>query len=276
MDHRLKKRIVVVSIFVASVILLYFLIHYFLTPRATCGDGILNQNEEEMDCGGVCSPCKKVDIAPLNVEKVSLVPSGKASSYDVAAVVNNPNQIFGSKSINYIIRLKGQDGEVLSERKGNGFILPGEKKYIIENNVESQADPVSVEFSILNSDWVEFNDYYQRPDLSIVNKNYKEISSGVDFSEAKGLLKNESSFDFDLIRLKIVLLDAGGEIIAVNSTEMRTVKSGEERDFRAMWPTRFPGAVQDMKVQADVNIFKSDTFLKRFYKDEKFQEYSSN
>jgi hypothetical protein len=273
MESRATKRFIIISILVFSLVVFYSLIRLFFATRETCTDGIKNQNEEDTDCGGRCSPCKKLDILPLSIEKVSLLPSGLASSYDVVARINNPNSIVGNKNFNYIIRLKSQSGEVLAERKSFGYILPGENKYIIENNIDSQIQPSSAELSILDSDWMEFNEHYERPQLMIVNKNYSEISSGVGFAEARGLLKNESPFDFDLIRIKIVLLDAGGEIVADNATEMRTVKSGEERDFRAVWPSRFPGEVRDMRVQADVNIFKSDTFIERFYKSEKFQEY---
>ena len=35
-------------------------------PAPTCDDGIKNQNEEEVDCGGTCLPCGKIMI--LNQE----------------------------------------------------------------------------------------------------------------------------------------------------------------------------------------------------------------
>ncbi len=37
-----------------------------LSPTPTCTDGILNQNEENVDCGGVCEPCKTCDDGILN------------------------------------------------------------------------------------------------------------------------------------------------------------------------------------------------------------------
>ncbi len=34
-------------------------------PTATCFDNILNQDEEEIDCGGVCEPCEQIVEEPM-------------------------------------------------------------------------------------------------------------------------------------------------------------------------------------------------------------------
>lgn len=109
--------------------------------------------------------------------------------------------------------------------------------------------------------------------MKIVNRSYDEVESGIGFSEATGLVKNESQFDFETIKIYIALKAASGEIIALHSTQMSSVRSGENRDFKVSWPSRFPGDVQNMDVQADVNVFKSESFSKRFFETERFQEY---
>jgi len=75
-----------------------------------------------------------------------------------------------------------------------------------------------------------------------------------------GLLKNESPFDFSLISLKIILKDSADKVVALNLTEIRTVKSGENRDFRAVWFSRFLGEVLNVEVQAEANVFDSESF----------------
>ena len=116
------------------------------------------------------------------------------------------------------------------------------------------------------------DDLYEKPDLKIINKTYNEISSGVGFSEAKGLLQNRSQFDFAIIKIKIIVRDSANKIIALNATEMRTVKSLEDRDYRAFWLGRFPGEVANVENQIEVNVFDSESFAKRYFKSEKFQQ----
>ena len=77
-------------------------------------------------------------------------------------------------------------------------------------------------------------------------------------------MRNRSPFDFDSIKIQVILKDAGGKVLALNSTEMKNIKAGEDRDFKVFWPSSFPGTVNSMEVQADVNVFNSDSFLKKF------------
>jgi hypothetical protein len=262
MEKRSTKRLIIVFIYLILFIAVVFIIYRALKPKETCFDKIKNQNEEDVDCGGVCIPCKKIEAQDLVVENKGLVESGRPEGYDFWVLISNPNRSFGAESFQYKIKLKDNSGGLISEKIGTEFILPGEKKYIVENGLSLENYPVQVEFSIEKVDWKEFDDYYEKPNLSIVNKSYNQISSGVGFAEALGLLKNESPYDFNVIKIQIILKDSSGKIIALNSTEMRTVKSGEERDFRALWPNHFSEEVARVEAQAEVNIFESEAFIK--------------
>ncbi|HLN19098.1 MAG TPA: hypothetical protein VK255_02935, partial [Patescibacteria group bacterium] len=216
--------------------------------------------------------CQKINALPLETKESGIVSGGVVGEYDFYSVVNNPNNLFGSSKLHYRVTLKDSSGAVISQREGENYILPGEKKYIIETGFKSESVPASSEFTIISIDWSQFSEY-RRPELDIVNKNYNEISSGVGFSEAKGLLKNKSPYDFASLKIDVILKDTIGKVVALNSTSMQTVKSGEERDFRAFWPTRFSGNVQNMEAQIEVNVFDSKAFMDRNYQTHKFQTY---
>jgi hypothetical protein len=206
--------------------------------------------------------------------ETGIINSSVTGEYDFYGVITNPNSVYGSEYFDYKIEFEDGNGAVLGEKTGNNFILPGEKKYIIENNVILSGTPVMAKLSISNTRWTEFQDYYERPDVKIINKTYGPITSGVGFYEAKGLLKNESPYDFSTIKIKVILKDAAGKIIALNSTQLNTVRSGENRDFRAFWPGRFSGEVADPETQIEVNIFNSDSFAKKYVREQQFQDYS--
>lgn len=256
MEYDRRKRIIIISVYLLIFAFLAIAIYAFWPSNETCFDGVRNQNEEDIDCGGVCQKeCHKIEAKDLIVEKAGTVPGGSAGQYDFFARISNPNAAFFNRRFEYTVVFLDQSGKILAERKGSSFIFPGERKYIVENNF-TVSEGHSAELKILNSDWSNIGDYYERPNLKIINKSYAETSQGTAFSEAYGLLKNESPNDFDSIEIKIILKDGTGEVIALNSTLMKTVKSGEERDFRVQWPNRFPGAVENMEAQADVNIFE--------------------
>ncbi len=274
MEKTERKRIIIIFVYLFIFLFVGTEAYIHFKPKASCFDGIQNQNEQGIDCGGVCQKeCNEIKAQNLVVGKTGLVPSGIRGKYDFYAQIFNPNAVFGSKKFNYKLELKDSSGKIIVSKSGSNFILPGERKYIIVDNIEILDKHVSTNFKIIDSDWIEFNNYYASPNVEIVNKNYSEVSEGTNFSRAKGLLKNDSPYDFNLIKIEVILKNTNGKILALNSTEMKTVNSGEQRDFTLFWPNRFPGSVDKMETQTEVNIFKSDTFLKKFYKTEKFQQY---
>lgn len=275
MGKKVQKRIVIVLVYFALFGLMGLFFYQIFKPEETCFDKILNQNEEGVDCGGRCAKkCETLSAKDLIVGKTGLVESSVFGEYDFYGTVSNSSTAYGSDRFNYRIVFKDASGAVLTEKSGESYILPGEEKYIIENNIPMGAVPVSAELLISDPHWVEFVDYYKKPDLKIVNLSYNKITSGIGYYEVKGLLENESPFDFSVIKVKVILRDQSGKIIALNSTAMGTVLSGENRDFRVFWPGRFSGEVGDVETQIEVNVFKSESFEKRFFRSEKFQEYA--
>ncbi len=268
-----KKRYAIIAVYAAIFVGVVFLIYQWQKPAPDCFDGIKNQNEESVDCGGVCAKkCPVVAKENLIVRQTGFVESGIAGSYDIYAEVANPNSSVGSDRFSYKFSVKNAAGEIMAEPAGTGFILPADKKYIIETNVAAKDIPASVELSVGDLRWIETNDGYEKPELKVVSKNYDEITSGIGFSEATGLLKNESPFSFASINLRIILKNEEGKIVALNATRMNTVQAGENRDFRVSWPSRFPGSVSQMDVQIEVNVFDSEAFFKEYFKPEKFQQ----
>ncbi len=274
MEKTKQKRIIIIVIYLAIFLLFSLSLYSYFKPRPSCFDGKQNQNEKGIDCGGVCTKeCDIVKAQPLIIGKTGTVPSGIEGKYDFYAYITNPNTTFGSKKFTYTLKFKNLAGEVIMTKNESGFILPMERKYLIIENINLPSQPANIDLKVDSSDWIKFNTYYKAPNIAIVNKRYKEVSNGINFAEAYGLLKNHSPYDFNSIKVKIILKDAEGKIVALNSTQMNTVNSGEQRDFKLFWPNRFNGSVSNMEAQAEVDIFSSNVFIKKFYKSRKFQQY---
>lgn len=270
---RFLKRLVIIILYLILFCGAGFVIYSISKPEPTCFDGKKNQNETEMDCGGPCAPCdKKISVEDLAVEEKAFVYGGQGR-YDVMAKIRNPNKIYGSPDFQYEFAIKDSAGNILSQKKGSSFILPMETKYIIENNLETQLIPQAVEIKIINPRWEEFLSFQEKPILSIYHKNYRLISSGTGFSEVYGLLRNESPFDFNSIKIKILLRDSRDELVALNTTEMKTVNSREERDFKLIWPYSFPGEVQKIEIEPEADIYNTQNFIKQYLPEKKFQQY---
>jgi hypothetical protein len=243
-----------------------WLSYLIFRPAANCFDGKKNQNELGVDCGGVCGECQLEKKAKdLTVGETAFV-LGDVNKYDVEARVVNPNISFGSSSFGYEFTLKDSAGTVLVSRTGTGFVLPKEEKYIIETNLESNQLPASVDFKIKNYQWSEFFGY-EEPQLVIYQKYFTQSAEGSGKSEARGLLINESAYDFNSIKINAILKNQNKEVVGIGSYEMNTVNSNEQRDFKLIWPLGISD-IQDgqdgVEMEPEANVFDSQNFIKKY------------
>lgn len=269
---RSAKQSAIITVYLILVSLTGWAVYSVLKPAPTCFDGKQNQGEEKADCGGPCLPCaEEISAQDLKITEKAFV-SGGPRKYDVMAKISNSNDQYGSPEFSYKFILKDNNGTILTEQEGKSFILPSETKYLIGTNLETGLKPAVLEINIFDCRWETFF-AYKKPQLNIYNKHYDLISSGVGFSKAFGLLVNESEFDFNAIKINVILRDASGSPLSFNSTEMRTITSREERDFKLVWPISFPGEVQNVEMEAEADVYNSQNFIKRYLKEGRFQEY---
>ncbi len=269
MEKKDKKRLIIISIYTTIFILILIPIIFSLMPKDSCSDGKQNQDEKGVDCGGVCSrACEIKASQDMVFSNTGLVETNASNKFDVYSEIMNPNKDYGSSSFDYIFYLKDASNTVLAKKEGKSFIFPGDKKYIIELGIISDVYPAKVEFEIKNIVWNDFADV-QKPQLVIINKNFNEVSSNSGSSDAIGLLRNESPFDFNEINIQVVVKNENGKVAGLNSTKINTVQSGESREFKVLWPNKIY-SVGNMEVQAEANVFKSDAFVKRYFPGQMF------
>lgn len=264
--ERNHKRIVIIIVYIILFTLLGWLSYLIFRANPTCMDGKKNQNELGVDCGGVCGECVMEKKAKdLVVEETAYV-LGATNKYDVEARVTNPNISFGSSHFEYEFALKDASGNVIVARTGNGFILPKESKYLIETNLETTQAPSSVTFTVKNYEWSEFFGY-EEPRLVIYQKYFFQNFENSGKSEARGLLINESAFDFNSIRINVVLKNQAKQVVGIGTYEMRTVNSNEQRDFKLIWPLGIRD-IQDgqdgIEMEPEANVFDSQNFIKKY------------
>lgn len=270
------KRVFVACVYLTILTLLIAGTYYsFFKAPETCFDGKENQDEQGIDCGGSCQAvCKETVIGrDLEITEITFV-AGDNSQYDVLTKIYNPNDEIGASSFAYTVSLKDAAGNVLASRSGKSYSLPQENKYILELNLAAPSVPATASLRISEVEWARFSGFQEKPAINIYQKRYSPIASGAGFSEAAGLLSNESPYDFRSIVVKVILRDTEGKPLALNSTEMRTVRSHEERAFNLIWPRSFPGTVEKVEMEVDADVYHSENFMRQFLPGGKFQDFT--
>jgi len=267
---RILKQIFIANIF--FLIIGLFIYFGFIKKEPTCFDGIQNQGEEGIDCGGPCNACPipPPPVEDLIVSWTKIIPTFQ-KSYDLVARIKNSNSDYGANFIDYNFKIYNNQNSLIGEKSGKTFILPGETKYIIKPFSSSEnALRTILEFSQI--EWQKLK-IYEEPKITINQKTYQKLSGDPYYGEASGIVVNKSLYDFDKILINVVLFDEEENILGAGSVELLTILSGEERYFNILWPYPIPGKISFVDMQVETNVFDSKNFMKRHGTSEKFQQY---
>ncbi len=267
---RTKKRSIIVSVYVFIFLSIILAIWFYLRPSETCTDGIQNQNEKGVDCGGLCTPCEKTIGDDLEIVEKAVVFGGGNNDWDVLFVLKNPNTEMGSPKFSYRIDLLDSSGTVVAQKEGSSYILPSEKRSIVELGfqVPSQIIPTEAKMSIFDVNWKTLKNT-NKPQIAVFSKNLS-VQSGNSGVIAYAILRNDSMYDLGKVDVSIILRDSQNKIIALNKTEKDIVRSGEERDFRLSWPYELSGEVVKMEVDATSDMYNSMNIIDAPYRKSEY------
>jgi hypothetical protein len=245
---------------IAIIVALYYT---FVYVPPSCFDGKLNQGEEGIDCGGQCAtPCEWEKPEPIETEWSAYFKK-KDNFYDLVARIRNKNNRFGSGFVPYVFIVKDKVQNVLKSVEGNSYIAPGQTGYIIETKIKLPEGFDTVTFRILD-DQVK----WEKPSLNLAGEDFKTFTRDVRrlyneayFAEGSGTVRNQTSYNFGNVEISVVLYNKKKSVITVARTDMQDLKSGEEREFKVLWPEAFPiEDVDYVEVVPRTNVFSEENF----------------
>ncbi|MDP2934549.1 MAG: hypothetical protein Q8N59_02185 [bacterium] len=258
MGHYLRKQIIIVVIFLLIIAAIVVGSYFIFRPKskATCIDGIKNQGEERVDCGGPCNPCEK-QREPLEIIYQKAIPTVE-NNFDLVVGVRNPNNNWGAKSVGYTLNIYSEQGENIVSKQGSFYIIPQEDKYIVEPKISLSDKPGKVEFKILNTSWQRLSGFR---DLALRIKDKKiQTGEGVQ-ARISGVITNNTNYDLNKAEIVGVIFGTNNEIIAAGKTEVNTLLREENRYFEINWPQRISGEVVSYEIKAYTDVFSPDNFI---------------
>lgn len=266
MNHYKKKQFSIFSVFLLIVAVLiiggYFL---FRAESATCFDGIQNQGEEDVDCGGPCGACE--EPRDLKIISQGFIPT-EEGNFDFVAKIENPNPDWGVEFLRYRFYMYDQNDEQIGFKEGKTYVLPQETKYLIEQRIGfPKLGRINLEIRELI--WQKIKDF-EEIEIRIRNKELKITEQG--FNKLVGNVENKSSYDLDKIEINGLLYN-GGRLVGAGKTTMNTVLMGETRYFEISWPYEIIDEITSFELKPHTNIYLNDNFLKTHGTEEKFKEY---
>jgi hypothetical protein len=265
--YRFTKQLVIGTIFFMVVIGVIVWIWLAVRPQPTCFDSMQNQNEQGVDCGGICAlSCKKEPQYPSLIVATSTFFSVEAGVYDVLGLIENKNPDFGAVSFGYRFLLLDASGTAMITRDGTSYTLPGEKKYLVERRFEAQDVPIAAILETFDEAWMEVTEF-SGISLLIRDRSYGKVASGgTTMERATGVIVNRTGYDFQQVDVVVLLRNDAGRLIGTGSTDVRILRDGTQRAFEVRWPVHESVNVGRVDMEAYTNLLENENFLIRYGK----------
>lgn len=215
MQWRTKRKLIYTAIFLSPLLVIAGVI-YMATffPEPTCYDGIQNQGEEGVDCGGPCERICQDTIPSVDVvwDRAFLVSD---SIYNAAAFIDNPNRDLIARDVPYRFRIYDRDNILVYERYGQMDILPQPTMIAFEPGIDTSGRDVGrVDFTFTQRPfWEEsaINDVR----FDTANRNF-DASGGTPRLTVD--VTNTNTRPLQNIRLAALVLDNNGQAVHVSQT----------------------------------------------------------
>lgn len=212
---------------------LVFLYYFFFYKEPTCFDGKQNQDEQGIDCGGVCvKVCGFQAIDPIVLwSRYFKVVDGV---YNVVALIENPNSEVEALDVPYSFKIYDEDNILINERRGVVDISSNNITPIFERNVTTgERFPVRNPIFDFTSEPVWTKITKEETYLSIKDKKLVEKE---ETSRLEALLENQGTKTVQNIEITAVLFNSEGNAIAVSQTMIDSIEKKSSEEIIFTWP----------------------------------------
>ena len=212
----------------------------------SCTDGVQNQNEAGVDCGGACQYLCTADMQPPTVLFTKVLGFGTGRT-DVVASIENKNIAAAAKSVPYTITLYGPDQSIIQRVRGNIDLPPGASVPVFVPGIISGQQKVAKAFLDIVSSAPRW--FVMRADARVV-PIVASITKGGTVSNPRieAVLTNPSIITLTNLSAIVLVRDVKGEIIAVSSTLVPSIYSQSQATATFTWNDAFPGIPASLEV----------------------------
>lgn len=192
----------------------------------TCFDGIRNQGETDVDCGGPCTPCEVKALKDLKVNYVKVFKA--ADGIGAVAEIYNPNATWAAANFDYNLTLTDSSGVVAENFSGNSFVYAGDLKYIVKPYLKE--DPLKIvkgNLTISNFQWVPMAQL-PKPQIDLSNIQTTKDST----LSVSGKASNRSEYDFSSANVYALVYNSSNDLLAGSMTTLDSLPKFESKDFK--------------------------------------------
>ncbi len=247
--QRRKTTYIISILFVFAIIAAIFLF-FALNRVPTCYDGIKNQNEQGIDCGGPCNIlCRAQYSDPAVIWGPRWAEVLSNQTYNFLTYVQNPNIGAGVYDAMYLFKVYDKDNILLYQKTGTTYIPPNYNFVIFENNVVlNDKVPARTTFEFIgNPIWQKIES--TESVITAVTKNLLDENTKPKLLVS---MKNSSIKPIENIESVAILYDENNNAIAFSRTVIDRMDGDSTTDIVFTWPEKFDEKVVRIDIVSKV------------------------
>lgn len=236
MEYRTAKQLVYGAIYLAIFLWIAFWFYFLLVrPAPSCFDKKQNQNEEGIDCGGVCAQfCLPENLGPVSVvDEVSVFyPTPQKAT--ILTRIKNPNASHGAL-VSYLVTLYDSQNQPFMSVPQEAVLYPSQVRYVIVPSVdlaEISSSIARVELYFQKVDWRPA-EFFSQPQVAVRDQ---EVFREGNFVQIKGNITNDDLVDVPEATAVAVFFNQFRIPIGAAKTDLSQLVSGETREFTIVHP----------------------------------------
>jgi hypothetical protein len=238
---RRRQLLYLTGVFAFFALIAVWVWYAFIYAPPSCTDGIQNQNEQGIDCDGVCSNmCTPSRVDALWTRAVKVTDG----VYHGIAEVKNPLPTARAKGLEYIMSLYDVGNILIAERKGTVDLDPGQTRSIFEANIITGSRvPVRSFTKFAGGNWSK-----AEPWVSPI----KVLPGTVDQAALMlpATLENTTAAPVTGITADALLYDANDILVAASETKVARMQPRERKDIIFTWAVPFTAPI----VRTDIEV----------------------
>ncbi len=242
-----RRRFIIFSIVgIVSAGILAALAFVVVYKAPSCSDGVQNQGEAGIDCGGPCAYlCTDQLHAPVVLFTKTL--SQGNGRVDVIASVQNTNMTAAAKQVPYTITLYGAHQILVKEVTGTVDLPPFSTVPVFVPNISSGNQQATTAFlTIAPSAPRWFTLSTDSRVVPVVTNTTLDGASSTPRVDA--ILANASVTTLSSVPVIVIVHDTQGQVIAASETIVPTITAQGQATATFTWNTPFAGSPGTIEV----------------------------
>lgn len=245
---RVQRQIIIFTIyfFIVTIPVTYIALK-LLEKSPTCFDNIKNQNEENVDCNGVCSlMCAGTyrDVK-VNFTRGLYVSPNK---YDIFALLENFNESVDFPVVPYTVYFYSYEGKLLGNATGTTSITARSRAAVYLANLDISQEPKTIELNLATHTAIRATNTEPKNLLTV--KNWQAQRGASDSLSVIGELSNPYNESVSNLDVYALIYDDTKTVYAVSKTVVRSIKGREKQAVAFTWGNiKSPANVEFVVVQ---------------------------